>query len=271
MKHFLVPTDFSNLADRAVVFATKLALKLDGEILFLHAYEVPFTGAGAGSMRNLDQLHRKDAQKKLDVFEKKMKEEYPTLKFKTYNDASLPVDSIKSFCEEKAFDLVIMGTAGSSGMVDEFLGSTTSNVIGKINAPLIAIPGTASMEFPKKFLVATDFKSKNYLQELKPIYELAKVLDATIDFVSVRDSKSANESNVEMELKNSLGSFYGNTTIIESEDVELGLTNYVEENQVDLLAVISHNKGFWEKLWHKSMSKSLVKHSSIPVVVLQEV
>ena len=270
MKRFLAPTDFSDIAGRAMEFAIHLALKCDAEVLFLHAYEVPFSGgAGAGGMKNLDQLHREDAQKRLRKFETKLEETHPTLKYKTFNDASLPVDSIKAFCEEKDFDLVIMGTAGATGIVD-FVGSTTSNVIGKVDVPLIAIPASSKNDFPSNVLVASDFKSKNFTQELAPLLELVEYFDATIDFINVKKNAS-DDKHFDLDgLKAICGSRFGAVHEEQSDDVETGLTNYVENNEVDLLVVISHQKSLWEKLWNKSMSKSLVKHLTIPVMVLPE-
>jgi len=266
----LAPTDFSDIADRAIEFAINLALKCDAEILFLHAYEVPFSGgAGAGGMKNLDQLHREDAQKRLVKFEKKVVEKYPNLKFKTFNDASLPVDSIKAFCKEKDFDLVIMGTAGASG-IEDFVGSTTSNVIGKVDVPLIAIPSSSKNDFPSNVLVASDFKSENFKKEITPLVELMEYFDASVDFINVRKG-TTKEIYFDLEgLKSIFGGRFGAVHKEESNDVETGLTNYVENNTVDLLVVIAHQKSLWEKLWNKSISKSLVKHLTIPVMVLPE-
>lgn len=268
MKHYLVPTDFSDIANKACEFAIKLALHFDAEVLFLHAYEVPYSGKGAGSMKNLDQIHRNDAKKRLDKFESKIKEAYPNLKYKLYNDASLPVDSIKWHCREKDFDLLIMGTAGASGVVDDFIGSTTSNIIGKVDIPILAIPKNAEVEFPKNILIATDLRSTNYIEELNPIVDIAQKLNSKVNFINVKNPNDEVKEFDTTEIASVLDSNFGSIHLVESEDIETGLTNFVEENEVDLLTVVAHNKSLWEKLWNKSMSKSLVKHSTIPVLVL---
>lgn len=270
MKHFLVPTDFSDIANNACEFAIKLAIEFDAEVLFLHAYEVPYSGKGAGSMKNLDQIHRADAKKRLTKFEEKINVAYPALKYKTYNDASLPVDSIKAHCKEQPFDLLIMGTAGASGVVDDFVGSTTSNLIGKVQVPLLAIPKNAPVKFPKNVLIATDLKSENYVAELAPIVEVARKLESKVNFINVKNPNAESQPFDTAEIASILDSNFGSVHFIESDDIESGLTDFVEENEVDLLTVVAQNKSLWEKLWNKSMSKSLVKHLTIPVLVLPQ-
>jgi len=57
---------------------------------------------------------------------------------------------------------------------------------------------------------------------------------------------------------------------IEDNDVEKGILKFVNDNNIDLLAVISRKRGFFERLFHKSISKKLAMHANVPILILSE-
>ena len=57
---------------------------------------------------------------------------------------------------------------------------------------------------------------------------------------------------------------------IVSDDVAEGVDDYVNANGVDLLAVIRHEYGFFEGLFHRSVSRKLSMYVDCPMLVMPD-
>ena len=55
--------------------------------------------------------------------------------------------------------------------------------------------------------------------------------------------------------------------VIEGHNIEYALEEYVESRNVDLLAVASRRKNFFERFTESSMSRKLAFHTRIPLLV----
>ena len=56
MKRILVPTDFSDTANKARDYAVQLAQILGAEIILINTYHIPYAGATSGALVNVDGL-----------------------------------------------------------------------------------------------------------------------------------------------------------------------------------------------------------------------
>src|SRR5690606_25894148 len=55
----------------------------------------------------------------------------------------------------------------------------------------------------------------------------------------------------------------------EARDKADGIFEYVKANQIDLVLMASRDYGFFEKLFHSSVSKKLLNVADVPVVLLK--
>ena len=56
MKKILVPTDFSETANKARDYAIQIAQQINAEIVLLNTFHIPYAGAGSGTLVNLDKI-----------------------------------------------------------------------------------------------------------------------------------------------------------------------------------------------------------------------
>ena len=56
----------------------------------------------------------------------------------------------------------------------------------------------------------------------------------------------------------------------ENEDTVEGIMEFALANQASMIILIPKNQGFLEGLFHRSVTKKLAYHSSIPLLVLHE-
>ncbi|MGB0882778.1 MAG: universal stress protein [Vicingaceae bacterium] len=274
MKKILVPTDFSETADRARDYAIQIAQLINAEIILLNTYHVPYSGASAGTLINIDKIALEEAEKAMDLQLEYVNKNYKNVKFSTLCRSGLLVDSIKRICENNKIDLIILGTKGASGAIENMLGSNASSLVGNVNTPIITIPVNGKINFPKRIVAANDLTEtgeENFFEVLK---QLAIDTYSTIDFLFIVKEESEIDTKIQRlkaaDFDNTFDAHYHPFHFKESENVEEGILDYIEQKDFDLLVVVSHQRSFWEELFHKSISKSLVKHAKLPILILPE-
>lgn len=142
-KAILVPTDFSELSDKAIAYAVDIARQEGGSISILHLVGMiqqcsdVYCLDGA-LVRDLEK--RSTAQAKL-LMEKQLRR-VPALKkvhFKTRIKIGAPADGILQETEKKKIDLIVMGAHKKKGFIDRFLGSVADKVARSAKCPVLLI------------------------------------------------------------------------------------------------------------------------------------
>ncbi|MCH2234069.1 MAG: universal stress protein [Crocinitomicaceae bacterium] len=71
-----------------------------------------------------------------------------------------------------------------------------------------------------------------------------------------------------------IDNFYGDVDYsfehIKGVMVEDELLNYAKVNQIDLMVMIKHDRGFWGNVFHKSLTKTTAFHTDVPLLVLHD-
>ena len=274
MKKILVPTDFSKTANNAKEYAIQLALSFNAEIILLNAFQVPYTGAGTGSLVNIDKIALDNSEREMKANMDMLENTYSDIKFSSFCTDGFIVDSIKTYSEKNNIDLIVMGTVGTSGFVGNLLGSNTSALIGSTQTPVIVVPGNAKAQRPQQIIVATDLTHSGDEKLFDVLRKIGMNYKAEIEFLFIGedDDKVSNKIN-KLKAANFDEKFdakYRKFHFKESDDIEDEILDYIEDNDVDLLTVISQKRGFLEDIFHQSVSKSLVKKADLPILVLPE-
>jgi nucleotide-binding universal stress UspA family protein len=274
MKKILVPTDFSDTANKARDYAIQIAQAVGAEIILLNTFHIPYSGASAGTLVNLDKIALEESEKAMEMQLEYVNANYSNINFKTLCRPGLLVDSVKSIGNKNEVDLIVMGTTGASGVVGNALGSNTSALIGSIKTPIIAVPNEAVINFPKRIVVANDLMESGEEKLFDVLKELAFDTNSSIDFLFIVQEESHASNKIDRlkaaDFDNKFDSQYHPFHFRDNQNVEEGILDYIENKDFDLLVVVSHQRGFWEGLFHHSVSKSLVKHATLPILVLPD-
>jgi len=274
MKTILVPTDFSDTANKARDYAIQIAQELSAEIILLNTFHIPYSGASAGTLVNLDKVALEESEKAMNNQLEYLNLNYSNINFRVLCKPGLLVDSVKRIAEKKEVDLIVMGTTGATGAIENVLGSNTSALIGSLGIPIIAVPSKATINFPKSIVVANDLTETGEEELFKTLKEIAINTNSSIDFLFVVEEEAQANNKIQRlksaNFDNSFDSLYHPFHFKRGDNVENGILDYIEDKDFDLLVVVSHQRGFWESLFHKSISKALVKHSKLPILVLPE-
>ena len=266
MKRILVPTDFSENAENAFVAAIELAEKVNGHIFIVHAYKLI---QRAGTFIGVEEMMRKDAEKDMAILIDKYREVALKGIQLTGNVIKGEIEYVVAqMVDEFDIDLVIMGTQGSSGLKEVFIGSMTNNIIKHTNIPVLAIPSDFTFRPFGKITLAVDGEVVNDMSTYNPLLELARTFSSTLSIVHVSSEKS--DISPQPELSEYFKELNPTTHIIISTDISQALQDYTMKDNSDLLCLLKRDRGFFASIFHVSQTTKSVFYSELPLLILRE-
>lgn len=142
----LVPVDFSEHSEAALVLATELAQGLGAPVMVLHVVHDPGTMPGyyarVAKKKVLARLEDV-AGEMLDAFLTKVRERHPELKGLGKAErllvSGLPVTRIVQVAEKKGARLIVLGSKGATGLKHLLLGSVAEQVLHLAEIPVTIV------------------------------------------------------------------------------------------------------------------------------------
>ncbi len=274
MKKILFPTDFSEISKNAFLFALHLAKSIHAEIITLHVYDYP-------AMNYMDIpvfLPEIYEVTELNNFEN-YKGHVPLLraiaaannldhvKISNVLQNGDVIENILKITKAEKIDYIVMGTKGATGFAATFLGTVTEKVINDTKAIVIAIPEHCTYKPVKRILFTTHFRTDE-IEVLKRTLALAKVFHSHVDCLYV---KPDHEDLEEFVIKDFKTLFAGEDLTfhkISSNDSEGTILDFIELYQIDMLAMTTHHRSFFESIFQVSLSKKMAFHVKIPLLAL---
>ena len=137
--------------------------------------------------------------------------------------------------------------------------------------PVLAVPAEAKYTSIKRVVFATSFLENDF-QTLFQLTELLKVFTPEIEVLHVEERGEQPTLDQMMkefsdQVKTNIPYKQITFKVIEGHNIEHALEEYVESRNIDLMAVASRRKNFFERFTESSMSKKLAFHTRIPLLV----
>jgi nucleotide-binding universal stress UspA family protein len=272
MKTILVPTDFSDNAENALYYAMEMASKENAKIILLHAYRINYTNPEVPLDFVIEEQKQVISESNNQLREEAKKiEKVGGIKYEYMSIEDSPVEAILTSIKEKNVDLVIMGTKGISNFLDSILGSITAKVIEKANCPVIAVPEEALFKEIKKITYAASYNQSD-IYALEKVVDIAKLFNAQVNVLHV-----SNKPDLQDDEKRKLKLFmdeanrkikYNNMAfqLLEGENVEDTLEEYLDDGETDLLVMSTHHRNFFDRIFGNSVTKYMAFHTTIPLM-----
>ncbi len=275
MKTIIVPIDFSEHSEYALHTAAILAKEQNAEIIALHMLELSTVHAyGEESQsKHIEKAlyYTKLAEKKFDGF---LNKEYlkgisvtPIIRhFKVFSELGEVV-------AENNADLVVMGSKGSSGLTEFFIGSNTEKVVRNSEVPVLVVKNKPINWDVKKVVFATDFSEEAIPSFSKSIALLdAMKVDVQMLYVNVPGEgfKATDEMEwaVETFLEQAEGNLdrVKNVHFIADKSAEKGILKYAKKVDADIVAVTTHGRTGLARFFEGSVSEDLVNHADFAIL-----
>jgi nucleotide-binding universal stress UspA family protein len=134
-QHILVPLDFSEPADEALMYAITMAKQLQARITLLHVIDIPPL-AGANLTTQMFAIEEA-AQRAADVSLQRVRD--AGVQGESLVNQGIPWQEIVQQAKVIAADLIIMGTHGRTGLQHVFLGSVAEKVVRLAPCPVLVV------------------------------------------------------------------------------------------------------------------------------------
>ena len=275
MKTIIVPTDFSPIATNAMNFAADMAVNINASLTLLHVYQVPVSMTDVPVvMVSADEM-RKSSEEKLEILKQDLAH-ITSGKIKIYTEARLGdvSDELEDICKHVQPFAVIMGTKGTSGVERILFGSTTLTAIRHLKWPVIVVPpGKEYRTGIKKIGFACDFDKVVESTPIQFIKNMVKEFGAELHVLNVdHENKHFKPGTPEesLMLHTLLEDLNPQYHFIDNDDIEDGINEFVETNNIDLLITIPKKHKLLDGLFKPSSTKQLVTKSHVPVMCVHE-
>jgi nucleotide-binding universal stress UspA family protein len=283
MNKLLVPVDFSDYSKNALEYAIVLAQKLNAAITVFHCYYIA-TPPEYGTLSTYMNMAIEDEQKRSeelmsDFIKGYALHEYESggkLQIDTIVKMGLPTEDIIDLVSQHAFDLVVMGTKGATGLDRTLFGSVTGNVVEEdsIKCAVLAVPKSATYRGVTHVLYGMDYEDDD-VPVIDDLLAFAANFDAKLTCLHISTDEELEASDrLEKEILEDTYWFTPYSKIkfelVKNESVKSGIEAYLKENKVDLMAVRPRKRDFLENLFHRSVSANLHTYAGVPVLVLKK-
>ena len=274
-KNILLPTDFSDNAWSAAVYALKLYAEEECTFYFLNSTKMKASQMSNISNKLLEIMSKHATEELVEI--KEMAEKVNT-NAKHDFEIILSPEELKATIERSIakhrIDLVVMGTKGATGAKEFFFGSNTVRIIKKMRlCPILTVPDEFDFVVPKQIAFPTDFNRFYKDKELNPLKDLAELYNSKIRIVHINDEKNLTEiqdynlAMLKAYLEKNPHSFHW---MPDYEKKSVGINDFIAELDIDILTMVNYKHSFIESIINEPVIKKIGFRPIIPFLVIPE-
>jgi nucleotide-binding universal stress UspA family protein len=260
-----------HIADR---FMAKLTL-LQAHLPHHHtAYPVSDYVGGASTMM-VEPMNMEAVKQSI---EKQLRKEVPEIQKVDYELLALPgltTDIIVEQSEELDPDLIVINDGRESDMQIIFE-SIPQKVSRKSYCPTLIVPEDHTYQPLKKTSLAIDDKNIDENIPFDDLMTWIKEYNTSLDVIHVHDGSKKEvteaQDTIYPILKDKMSAYgiknYTFRTVLE-EETKKGISDFVHRHDIDLLALIHRDHGFFKRLFNPGVRKQLIGDSKVPILILK--
>ena len=288
MFKILVPVDLTEDSVKASNYALAFATAApQAQILLLHCYQdyladadddvVPPFEMTASEEITERILYRNvnEAQDQLEKLYQQLRAAAATRNIHTHLERAfmhgLPEDVILDEARRFKPDLVVMGTKGESNIARSFFGTVTTKIAQSLDIPILTIPDTYPNKHLKKAVYAACLEKED-AQSVSRMLQLLKPCTPEMHCVHVTKNGSSIQSNedfhrLQRTIRDSNPEAKITYTLLKGNSVSEALKEFLQGQQIDLLALTTHKRSLLGNLLHPSLTQKLILTSEVPLLI----
>jgi nucleotide-binding universal stress UspA family protein len=270
MKKILVPFNFSVSSSWGFYYAYELAASIDAEIIVVNIYS-----PASEATYSLEKLQADSPKRRVEILAHlKAATQYPTTSNTkavkvTYDIGYGEKEEIAVYAKRQEVDLIVMGTDGNEKAINKLWGSNTSVVIKNAHCPVLAIPSGTTFKAVQNIAYATNFDAKD-IESITQLGKIAKATNATLHCIHVDLFSEAPAVSKGAAFEAELNANWEGLPIVfnswSAHNVEDGLDIFCRVNQIDILAMLTHSRSTWDKMFGEhSVTKSMAMRNKLPL------
>lgn len=270
--NILLPTDFSDNAWSAVVYALKLYVDKECTFYFLHTTSIIASKISKKYTKDIKENALKELLELKEMAEASSANANHTFEIVLNGDNLY--NAIENEILKHKIDLVIMGTKGATAAKELFFGSNTVNIVKKMRlCPVLIVPFEYDFVEPKQIAFPTDFNRFYNEKELNHLKKLADLFNSEIRIVHIKTENQLNdiqEYNYLM-LKHFLKDYKCSyhwmpdyTNKVEEINV------FIEDLKINILTMINYWHSLMENLFNEPVIKKIGLQPKVPFLVIPD-
>lgn len=280
IQNILVPVDFTESSLAVLRHAIQLAKPFDAKVIVFHAYSRPVIHRNFEKrfdfsiVDSLEKFKIWKLERKINAKFKHLLNLVPELtevRHDFVKGLGTIVSQVVKTAESMHADMILMGTGGAKGF-DEFWGSKAAKISMRTKIPVLIMPKRSVLSKSGKIAFAYDFNKIKNLDELNIIKLFSLVYDSEVHILNISESDAIPKGKQQHEI-DKLKEFFKDhkysVHVKVHKDVEDGIIEYINHNNISMLVVLHRSRNFFENLFHDSLAEKLAQHASIPVLALE--
>ncbi|NJN77115.1 MAG: universal stress protein [Saprospiraceae bacterium] len=255
-----------------------MANRFNATISTVHTFTAPIVATTPMAMvEEMAELTEKFEMQEYQVFNKKLHDIAIEAGFGEVNidhtlEYGLAVEEIVRMSQKQKFDMIIMGTEGAEGVGKWLFGSHAASVVSRAVCPVLIIPNEAKYQPIKRIAYATNFEDLND-NVIEDLLGWVGKFDAKLYFVHVaaKGEYIDSEQYANMAEISELAERYQNVhfKILYENSILDELEDYVEDEKIDMMVMVTHRYPFFKRLFNPSLTKQMTFETEIPLLVYQ--
>lgn len=269
MEKIIVATDFSDCSINALEHALTLADKADADLRLVWVNKPESLKDTFETIpENVEEAVINKCQELKDKYQpglEKGKVDFEIRKGKIYRE-------IVNAAQEFDADLIVIGTHGSSGFEEFWLGSNAFKVVNASKTPIITIRGGVDIDRDLNKIVMPIDSTLETRQKVPVTAELAALFDAEIHILAFyTTSVEAIQLRVDQYSKQAI-EFLEDEGVkykllrIEDDRITNKTIEYAKSVDANLISIMTEQERRTLNLWMGTFAARMVNHSPIPVL-----
>jgi len=278
IKKILVPIDFSEAGEKAIIQAIYMAKQNNASITLVHIVESMMESYDYSSL-GLSKTFKLEFE---TILHNSLKEKMEELKDKINKQGIEDVDyfieggkvykKVLELANSTKADIIIMGTHGVSGFKEFIMGSNTFRVVGGAKCPVLSIQQKSTKDGFSDILLP--FRDKPHSREsVDYAISIAKMYDATIHILGINTDPDIEAlKKIQYEAKqievilDKKGVKY-TTDVLTGHYVSSLILSFAENKKADMIVMMADlDKMAITEYIVGPVAQQIVNHSKIPVL-----
>jgi len=266
----ICPVDLKPASMNALDFAVKQAKQQTAELLLLHA--VPETTLVTKEDFTPDSV-LKAASEVDQILDKLCTQIYQQDGIKARYVISADELSSAIAAMEGQYEkcMVIMGTDGANELKKYVFGSNATEVIEKVQMPVLVIPSDYEEQEIKHLVYATNYQPGDD-ESITQLLGMADLLGANVTILHISNKPDPEYKDIFQAYQDYVFSeFYYDFQLkieqVNAKDTAEGLIDYMSEHNGDVLAMLTHKRGFFKEMFHDSLTRKMALIAEYPILV----
>lgn len=276
MENIIVGIDFSNCSHNAMNHALSVAIATEAKLTLLYVMATDakvFADEEEGQHGSLTEK----ISGKLEMWADECRLRYPNVETKVREAEGKIFKEIVAEAETMEDPVIFVGTHGSSGFEERFIGSAAFKIVSNANCPVFTIRESNDINRSLRNILLLIDSNRETMQKVKLAAQLAKVFNAKISVLGLQTDGASAEISAKVKVFVERAEQYmvernirveTDYMVVDPKVPEM-IFEYAEKNEINLLVCMKEIELYADRLFVlTSFNKRIVNRSPIPVLTI---